>query len=52
MVRSREHALPQENPDPGSVVHAAVAGGCDELQGLGPAKTDTRRLIESTEFSL
>ena len=51
MVRSREHAPPQDDPDPGCLVHASVAGGCDEWQGFGPAKSDTRKLIESTELS-
>ena len=52
MVRSRQHALPRENHDPGCLAHAAVAGGCDEWQGLELAKSDTRKLIDTTESSL
>ena len=40
MVRSREQAPPQEHPDPGCLVHAPVASGCDECQGLDqPSRT-------------
>ena len=51
MVRAREHAPPQEHPDPGCLVHAPVAGGRDEWQGFGLARSDTRKLIKSTELS-
>ena len=38
-VDHMKHALPQDHPDPGCLVHASVAGGCDEWQGPRLAKS-------------